>query len=167
MIGRDLAHYKITAKLGEGGMGEVCRADDTRLDREVAFKVLPEEMASDRTRLSRVRREAKTVAALNHPNIVTIYAVEEVDGVHFLTMELVAGKPLDELVPADGLHLDRSLALAVPIADTVASAYARGIVHRDLKPANVMVTDEGSRVKVLDFPQSPERPSTLTSIDIT
>jgi serine/threonine protein kinase len=151
LIGRTLSHYQITAKIGAGGMGDVYRAEDTKLERDVAFKVLPGEMASDRTRLSRFQREAKTVAALNHPNIVTIFSVEEADGIHFLTMELVAGKALDELIPAGGLSLDRFLELATPIADAVASAHARGIVHRDLKPANVMVTDEGDRVKVLDF----------------
>ncbi len=151
MIGQRLSHYEVIAKIGAGGMGEVYRARDTRLEREVAFKVLPEEMASNPMRLSRFQREAKTVAALNHPNIVTIHSVEEAEGVHFLTMELVTGKALDELLPSDGFPLDRFLALATPIADAVASAHTRGIVHRDLKPANVMVTDEGDRVKVLDF----------------
>jgi serine/threonine protein kinase len=144
MIGRTLSHYRITGKIGEGGMGEVYRAEDARLGREVAFKVLPE-------RLARFQREAKTVAALSHPNIVTIFSVEEANGVHFLTMELVSGKTLDDLLSAGGLSLDRFFAVAMPIADAVASAHARDIVHRDLKPANVMVTDEGDRVKVLDF----------------
>jgi serine/threonine protein kinase len=94
---------------------------------------------------------ARTVAALSHPNIVTIFSVEEANGVHFLTMELVSGKTLDDLLSAGGLSLDRFFAVAMPIADAVASAHARDIVHRDLKPANVMVTDEGDRVKVLDF----------------
>jgi serine/threonine protein kinase/tetratricopeptide (TPR) repeat protein len=151
LIGRRLSHYQITAKIGSGGMGEVYRAEDTRLERDVAFKVLPEEMAADRTRISRFQREAKTVAALNHPNIVTLHSVEEADGVHFLTMELVAGKAIDELLPAGGFALDRFFALAIPIADAVASAHSCGVIHRDLKPANVMVTDEGGRVKVLDF----------------
>ena len=151
LIGRRLSHYQITAKIGAGGMGEAYLAKDTRLEREVAFKVLPEKMASDRTQLSRFQREARTVAALNHPNIVTIFSVEETEGMHFLTMEFVAGKAIDELLPAGGFPLDRFFALATPIADAVASAHARGIVHRDLKPANVMVTDEGGRVKVLDF----------------
>jgi serine/threonine protein kinase len=151
MIGRTVSHFKIIAKLGEGGMGEVYRAKDTKLGREVAFKVLPEEMASDPGRLSRFQREAKTVAAMNHPNIVTIYSVAEADGVHFLTMELVSGKTLDDLLPTGGFSLDRFLALATPIADAVVSAHSEGIIHRDLKPANVMVTDKGDRVKVLDF----------------
>lgn len=151
MIGQRIAHYEITAKIGAGGMGDVYRAKDTRLEREVALKVLPDEMASDQTRLSRFQREAKSVAALNHPNIVTVHSVEEADGFHFLTMELVAGKGIDEILPADGFPLQRFFELAVPIADAVSTAHARGIVHRDLKPANVMVTTEGDRVKILDF----------------
>jgi serine/threonine protein kinase/tetratricopeptide (TPR) repeat protein len=151
LIGQNLSHYRITAEIGAGGMGEVYRAEDTKLEREVALKVLPEEMASATDRLDRFRREAKTVAALNHPNIVTIFSVEEENGVHFLTMELVEGKTLDALLPSDGFSLDRFYDLAIPIADALASAHGRGIVHRDLKPANIMVTAEGNRVKVLDF----------------
>ena len=151
MIGTTLAHYSITAKLGQGGMGEVYRAEDTKLGRDVALKVLPPDMAADRDRLERFRREATTVAALNHPNIVTIYSVEVAEDIHFLTMELVEGKTLDALLPSGGFSLERFFDLATPIADALANAHARGIVHRDLKPANVMVTDEGGRVKVLDF----------------
>ena len=151
MIGTTLSHFKITAKLGEGGMGEVYLAEDTKLGRDVALKVLPEEMASDPDRLERFQREAKTIAALSHPNIVTLFSVEEAEGIHFLTMELVEGKTLDALIPSDGLSLERLFELATPIVDAVASAHARGIVHRDLKPTNVMVTDEDQRVKVLDF----------------
>jgi serine/threonine protein kinase len=150
MIGRTLSHYEITAKLGEGGMGEVWRATDSRLDREVALKMLPEELAGDPERLERFEREAKAIAALNHPNIVTIYSVEEADGVHLLTMELVEGRSLDQIVPAGGFELERLFPLAIQIADALAAAHEKGIVHRDLKPANVMVNDEG-RVKVLDF----------------
>ncbi len=151
MIGRRLAHYEITAKLGAGGMGEVYRARDTKLGRDVAIKVLPAEMASDPELLSRFRREARAVAALSHPNIVTLHSVEEADGLHFLTMELVAGRALGEITPTGGFPLERFLALATPIADALASAHTRGVVHRDLKPANIMVTDDGDRVKVLDF----------------
>lgn len=148
--GDELGPYEILASLGAGGMGEVYRARDPRLEREVALKVLPTEMADDPERLARFEREAKALAALNHPHIVTVHSVEEADGVRFLTMELVDGDTLDELIPADGLDLDRFLELAVPLADAVATAHSRGVVHRDLKPANVMVTSEG-RVKVLDF----------------
>jgi serine/threonine protein kinase/tetratricopeptide (TPR) repeat protein len=150
MIGRALSHYEITAKLGEGGMGEVWRATDTALNREVAVKVLPEEMAADPERLERFKREAQAIAALNHPNIVTIYSVEEADGVHLLTMELVEGKSLDQMLPPSGFDLDQLFPLAIQIADALAAAHEKGIVHRDLKPANVIVTGDG-RVKVLDF----------------
>ncbi len=151
MIGKTLSHFKITAKLGEGGMGDVYLAEDSKLKRKVALKVLPPEMAGDADRLSRFQREAETIASLSHPNIVTIFSVEETEGIHFLTMELVAGRTIDELLPEGGFALDRLLAFAIPIADAVASAHEQGIIHRDLKSANVMVTDDGERVKVLDF----------------
>ena len=150
MIGKTLAHYEITGLLGKGGMGEVYRARDGRLKREVALKVLPSEMAADPHRLERFQREAETVAGLSHPNIVTLYSVEEVDGVHFLTMELVEGQTLDQLLPEGGLPLDRLLELAAPTADALRAAHQKGIVHRDLKPSNLMVDEEG-RVKILDF----------------
>ena len=150
MIGTTLAHYKILAKLGSGGMGEVWRAEDNQLGREVAIKVLPAEMATDADRLERFKREARTVAALNHPNIVTLFSVEEADGVHFLTMELVEGKRLDEIIPASGLGLDRLFSIAVPLGEALAVAHDKGILHRDLKPANIMVSDD-ERVKILDF----------------
>ncbi len=142
-------------------MGEVYLAEDTKLGREVAIKVLPGELADDPERLERFRREARAVAALNHPNIVTIYSVEQavpegghVTGtgppIHFLTMEKVEGQSLDHLIEGGGLDLDRFLEIAVPLAGAISAAHAKGITHRDLKPANVMVTDEG-HVKVLDF----------------
>lgn len=150
MIGKTLAHYEITGLLGKGGMGEVYLAVDSRLDREVAIKILPEALAADPERLERFQREAKSVAALNHPQIVTIHSVEEVDGVHLLTMEVVKGKSLDKILPELGFDLERFFDLGVQIADGLAAAHDKGITHRDLKPANVMVTDEG-RVKILDF----------------
>ena len=150
MIGQALAHYRITAAIGAGGMGEVYRATDTRLGRTVALKVLPADMARDPERLERFQREARAVAALNHPHIVTLHSVEEADGVHFLTMELVEGQPLDRVIPKGGLPVDRLLAIASAIADALSAAHGKGIVHRDLKPANVMVAADG-RVKVLDF----------------
>ena len=131
-------------------MGEVYRATDTKLGRDVALKVLPAEMARDPKRLARFQREARAVAALNHPHIVTIFSVEEADGVYFLTMELVEGQPLDRLIPKQGFPLDRLLEIVTPLAEALSAAHEKGIVHRDLKPANVMVTSEG-RVKVLDF----------------
>ena len=131
-------------------MGEVYRATDTKLGRDVALKVLPAEMAQDAERLARFRREAKVLAQLDHPNIVTIYSVEESDGVHFLTMQLVEGLPLDRVICQSGLPVEQIIKIAEALADALAAAHEKGIVHRDLKPANVMVTHQG-RVKVLDF----------------
>ena len=150
LIGQTLAHYRITAAIGAGGMGEVYRATDTKLGREVAIKVLPPELATDPERRARFEREAAVVAALNHPNIVTLHSVEEDAGVHFITMELVQGRMLSDSIPPDGLPLQDFLGVAIPIADAIGSAHAKGIVHRDLKPANVMLDADG-RVKVLDF----------------
>jgi TolB-like protein/Flp pilus assembly protein TadD len=150
MTGRILGHYRILTKLGEGGMGEVYRATDTTLGRDVALKVLPADMASSPERLERFRREAKALAALDHPGIVTVYSVEEADGVHFLTMQLVEGQPLDRLIPGTGLPIERVVTIGAALAEALATAHERGIVHRDLKPANVVV-GEGDSVKVLDF----------------
>ena len=151
MLGTTLLHYRITGRIGAGGMGEVYRANDTKLERDVALKILPTEMASDPERLERFRREARAIAALNHPHIVTVFSVEHDAGMHFLTMELVEGRPLDEILAAEG-GFDREtfFDIAIALADAVASAHARGIVHRDLKPANLMLDAEG-RLKVLDF----------------
>jgi TolB-like protein/tetratricopeptide (TPR) repeat protein len=148
--GRTLLHYRLVEKLGEGGMGVVWKAVDTTLDREVAIKVLPDDVAADRDRVSRFAREAKAIAALNHPNIVTIHSVDEADGIHFLTMELVEGEALESLIPEGGLPAERILELAIPVADALSAAHEKNITHRDIKPGNIMVTKEG-RVKVLDF----------------
>jgi serine/threonine protein kinase/tetratricopeptide (TPR) repeat protein len=145
-----LSHYKILEKVGAGGMGEVYLAEDTQLKRKIALKVLSTETADSPERLARFKREAEMVAALNHPNIVTIHSVEEDDGIHFLTMEWVEGKTLGQLMSTGTMSLDRVFELAIPTADAVAAAHDKGITHRDLKPANIMVTDQG-RVKVLDF----------------
>lgn len=150
MIGRSLAHYRITAVIGAGGMGEVYRATDTKLGRDVALKVLPAEMASSPERLERFQREAKALAALDHPGIVGVYSVEEAGGVHFLTMQLVEGRPLDYLIAEGGLPLPKLLEIATALAEALAAAHEKGIIHRDLKPTNVMVASSG-RVKVLDF----------------
>ena len=150
MVSQTLAHYKILEKIGSGGMGEVYVAEDTKLDRKIALKVLPPEMAESEERRARFKREAKAIAALNHPNIVTVHSVEEADGVHFITMELVKGKTLTELLPKHGFPLNRFFDIAIPFADAVAAAHQEGITHRDLKPDNAMVSDDG-RVKVLDF----------------
>jgi serine/threonine protein kinase len=150
MIGTTLGHYRIVRQLGTGGMGEVYVAEDTTLGRQVALKVLPRTMAGDPERRQRFEREAKAVAALNHPNIITIHSVESAGDVLFLTMELVDGKRLDDLVPPHGLPIDHILKLAIPLTDAVSAAHQRGITHRDLKPTNIMVTADG-RLKVLDF----------------
>jgi len=150
LIGRTLAHYRITAAIGAGGMGEVYRATDTKLGREVALKVLPAEMAQSPERLQRFQREAKALAALDHPGIVTVHSVEEAEGFHFLTMQLIEGRPLSERIPAGGLPSTRVVEIGSALADALAAAHAKGIVHRDLKPANVMVTRD-ERVKILDF----------------
>ena len=148
--GSRLGPYEIQSLIGAGGMGEVYRARDTRLDRDVALKVLHADVAANPVRLERFQREAKTVASLNHPHIVTLYSVEHVDGVRFLTMELVEGHGLDQAITAGGLPLARVIETGIAIADALAAAHDKGIVHRDLKPANVMLTGDG-RVKVLDF----------------
>jgi serine/threonine protein kinase/tetratricopeptide (TPR) repeat protein len=145
-----LGTYEILGPLGAGGMGEVYRALDTRLGREVAIKVLPAEVASSPDRLARFEREARTVAGLNHPNIVTLHTVEDSDGIRFLTMELVEGQMLSTLVTPGGLPLPRILELAIPLTEALVAAHEKGVIHRDLKPGNVMVTRDG-RVKVLDF----------------
>ena len=148
--GTKLGSYEIQSALGAGGMGEVYRATDTSLGRDVALKVLPAEMANDPERLARFRREAKTLAQLDHPNIVTIHSVEEFGGVHFLTMQLVEGRPLDRVICQNGLPVELIIEIGEALADALAAAHEKGIVHRDLKPANVMVSNEG-RIKVLDF----------------
>jgi TolB-like protein/Flp pilus assembly protein TadD len=148
--GRTLSHYRLVHEIGQGGMGVVFKAFDESLGRHVALKTLPAELAGDAERLRRFQREARAVAALNHPNIVTIHSVEEAEGIHFLTMELVEGRTLDDLIPRGGMALSGFFDVAVPLAEALGAAHEKGIVHRDLKPANVMVTGEG-RVKVLDF----------------
>ncbi len=150
MIGKTLSRYRILAKLGEGGMGEVYLAEDTELGREVALKVLPPVAEGSPERLERFRREARAVASLNHPNIVTLFNVEEAEGRRLLVMERVEGQSLDRLIPPGGMPLAEVFAYAIPMADALAAAHEKGITHRDLKPANVMVTVEG-QVKVLDF----------------
>jgi Tol biopolymer transport system component/predicted Ser/Thr protein kinase len=150
MIGQTLSHYQITAALGAGGMGEVYRATDTNLNREVAIKVLPPEVGEDPERLGRFRREAHLLAALNHPNIAAIYGLEEADGKPFLAMELVEGEDLKERLARGAIPVDEVVEIAEQIAQALEAAHDKGIVHRDLKPANVKLTPEG-KVKVLDF----------------
>ena len=150
MIGRTLGHYRILHALGKGGMGEVYLAEDSRLDRQVAIKVLPERLRDNPERLARFRREAKAAASLTHPNIATIYALEEVDGVLFITMEYVDGKPLSAVIPSDGMNLDTFFDTFIPLADALAHAHGHGRIHRDLKPGNIMIASDGTP-KILDF----------------
>lgn len=164
--GTRLESYEILAPIGAGGMGEVYRAHDARLARDVAIKILPEAVAADPDRLARFEREAKTLASLNHPGIVTLYSIEESAGVRFLAMELIEGQALDALIPASGLPLARLFEIAVPLADALAAAHGKGIVHRDLKPANVMV-DACGRVKVLDFGLAKAAPTAATGASMT
>jgi len=150
MIGKTVSHYRILEKLGGGGMGVVYKAEDTKLGRTVALKVLPPERVADPNRKRRFVQEARAASALNHPNIITIYDIDEAEGVHYIAMECVEGKTLERLIARHGLRVNEALKYAVQMAAALAKAHSAGIVHRDLKPTNVMVTDDGL-VKVLDF----------------
>ena len=148
--GTTLGPYSVTAKIGEGGMGEVWQARDTKLDRDVALKVLPEAFTSDPDRLARFEREAKVLASLNHPNIGSIYGLEEAEGVKALVLELVEGPTLADRIKQGPIPIDEALPIATQIAEALEAAHEQGVIHRDLKPANVKVKDDGT-VKVLDF----------------
>ena len=148
--GTRLGVYKVSAKIGEGGMGEVWQARDTKLDRDVALKVLPEAFTSDPDRLARFEREAKVLASLNHPNIGSIYGLEEAEGVKALVLELVEGPTLADRIKQGPILLDEALPIAKQIAEALEAAHEQGVIHRDLKPANIKVKDDGT-VKVLDF----------------
>ena len=148
--GTTLGPYEVTAKIGEGGMGEVYRARDTKLDRDVALKVLPQAFTDDPDRLARFEREAKVLASLNHPNIGSIYGLEEAEGQKALVLELVEGPTLAERIKQGPIPVDEALPIAKQIAEALEAAHEQGIIHRDLKPANVKVKDDGT-VKVLDF----------------
>jgi len=150
MIGETLSHFRLTDKLGEGGMGVVYRAEDTKLGREVAIKMLPEAFTQDAERLARFEREARVLASLNHPNIAAIHGLEEVEGRRFLIMELAEGETLAERIARGPIPLAETLNIAVQMAEALDAAHDQGVVHRDLKPANVKVTPEG-KVKILDF----------------
>src|ERR1700704_6408165 len=154
MIGETIAHYRITAKLGEGGMGAVYRATDTKLNRDVAIKVLPTAFAEDADRMTRFQREAQVLASLNHPNIAAIYGIEQ----GAIVMELVEGEDLKGPVP-----VETAIAYARQIAIALEAAHEKGIIHRDLKPANIKVTPEGT-VKLLDFGLAKAGDETVTGI---
>ena len=148
--GTRLGPYEIAAQIGVGGMGEVYRARDTKLDRDVAIKVLPESLAGDPDRIARFQREAKTLAALNHPNVAAIYGLEEADSTKALVMELVEGPTLADRIAQGAIPVDEALPIAKQIAEALEAAHEQGIVHRDLKPANIKLRPDGV-VKVLDF----------------
>src|SRR5262245_41262825 len=150
MIGTKVAHFEITAHLGSGGMGDVYQAADTKLNRSVAIKFLPEAFSHDSERVARFQREARVLASLNHPNIAGIYGVEESGGRHFLIMELVAGDTLEERIARGAIPVDEVVPIAKQIAEALETAHEQGIIHRDLKPANIKVRPDGT-VKVLDF----------------
>ena len=148
--GTSLGPYQVTAKIGEGGMGEVYQARDTKLDRDVALKVLPEAFTADPDRLARFEREAKVLASLNHPNIGSIYGLEEAEGIRALVLELVEGPTLADRIAQGPIPLDEALPIAKQIAEALEAAHEQGVIHRDLKPANIKVKDDGT-VKVPDF----------------
>ena len=148
--GTRLGPYEVVSVIGAGGMGEVYRATDTRLKRQVAIKILPASLAADRDRLARFQREAEVLASLNHPNIAHVHGLEESGGVRALVMELVEGEDLSQRIARGAILLDEALPIARQIADALEAAHEQGIVHRDLKPANIKVRSDGT-VKVLDF----------------
>src|SRR6266568_6115214 len=165
-IGQRLGTYEITALLGKGGMGEVYRARDTKLKRDVAIKILPGEFSRDADRVSRFQREAEVLASLNHPNVAAIYDLQEADGSRYLVLELVEGETLADRIARGPIPVEEALDIAKNICEALEAAHEKGIIHRDLKPANVKITPDG-KVKVLDFGLAKAMSGTATATTLS